>query len=268
MKLSDGATTAAARDVACGMRSSLLFSTQHTHFFLFLLHVPLPAEEEPVCFRGGVLRDNVPSLFDGITLRALPLTCAAMCPPGKFQKSYNHSRLHGDGERANIRFSWLSTFLFSPRFYLIFCACLPFISLSILLRCLSLRELFNRFPILYLYFLFLFLFFPTFLRTRTRNITKTKNCLALLLIPYDDPVLAIISICFESQMVFGCSFLCTSTVAFRHFTFSFMTFFFFVAVSTLSISVRGEISFYFQTPLLLARACRVIPFELPLWQAT
>lgn len=50
--------------------------------------------------------------------------------------------------------------------------------------------------------------------------------------------------------------------------FLYFIFFFFVAVSTLSIQVRGEIPFYFWTSLLFARACHVIPFELPLWQAT
>lgn len=123
----------------------------------------------------------------------VPFPLPAMCPSGKFQKSYNHSRLHGDGERANIRFSWLPTFPSASRLYLIFYASLPFTPFSIFLRCLSLRELFNRFPILYLHFLFPFLFSSASLRTKAKNVTKIKNCPALLLIPHDDLVLAIIS---------------------------------------------------------------------------
>jgi len=106
--------------------SALFFLPSH---FLFFLPFSLPAEEF-VYFRGGVLRDNVrvPSLFDGITY----VPFLAMCPPGKFQKSYDHSRLYRDGECSNIRFSGFPTFS-SSRLYLIFHRSLSFVSLSIFL---------------------------------------------------------------------------------------------------------------------------------------
>lgn len=64
------------------------------------------------------------------------------------------------------------------------------------------------------------------------------------------------------------SYSCNASfAAFSHFIVSLLRLFF-VAVSTLLIQVCGEISFYFRTPLLFARARHVIPFELPLWQAT
>lgn len=74
MKLSEGTTTA-ARDVACGMRSTLLFLHLASPFFPPALSVPFPVEEPEL---SRFLRDIVPFLFDGITLRALSVTCGCV----------------------------------------------------------------------------------------------------------------------------------------------------------------------------------------------
>lgn len=209
----------AARDAAYGMRSSLLFLHPAHHFFF-----PSRFRRKFVYFRGDVLRDNVPSLSDSITY--VPFLLPAMCPLDKFQKLYNHSRLCGDGERANIRFSGLPTFPSFLRLYLIFYGSLPFVSLSIFLRCLSLRELFNRlFPIFCLYFLFFFLFLVSLRTKAKRYATKANNC-SVLLFPHNNlffflTIMTFFASNYEEYSSLH-SYLCNiSIVTFRRFTFSF-----------------------------------------------
>lgn len=151
------------------------FSTQRTHFFLLL--VPLPfLPEEPVCFRGGVLRDNVSSLFDGITLRALPLTCdvSAGQVPKVLQSLASPRRwrtceypifmachtlpLSSTGLFDFLRESAVhSSFDFSSMF--VFAYIIQLLPYSLSLLSVS-------FP---------FFFLSAFLRMKTKNITKTKN---------------------------------------------------------------------------------------------
>lgn len=199
MKLSEGAT--AARDVACGMRSSLLLLHPAHPFF-----PPASSRcrrKSPVCFRGGALRDNVSS-----SVRRYYPTCPSLylrCVRRASSKSPTITRDSlGDGERANIRFSWLPTSSSSPRFYLIFYGNLPFVPLSIFLRCLPLRELFNR--LCFLFFAstcsFFFFFFSTSLRTKARRACHDGKQLSgvAVLIPHDDLIPLRMTICFEPRI--------------------------------------------------------------------
>jgi len=153
------------------------FSPPSTPFF-----PPAPflvPAEELVCFRGGVLRDNVPFLFDSITLRALPFTCDVSA--GQVPKVLQSLAIPRRWRTCEYPIFMASHFLLSspPRLYLIFYGSLPFAPLSIFLQCLSLRELFNRlFPILRLYFLFFFpFFFGISLHAKVkRHATKANNC--------------------------------------------------------------------------------------------
>lgn len=254
MKLSQGTTTAMAKDVACGMRSFLLFLHLAHPFFSSR---PASGGRASVCFRDDVLRDNVPSLFDGITLCALSFTCDVSVGqvPKVLQSLATPQRTY------EYPIFMVSHFpLFSPALF-------DFLRESAVHSSFDFSSMFVFAwiiqPLPYCLFLLSISFFSAFFPTKARkeNIMK-KNCSAI-----------VVMISFSNyKWRFALNirlFLCdTSIVAFRYFTFSFTSFTSFFKVSTLSIPFRGEISFYFQMPLLLARVYRVIPFELPSWQAT
>lgn len=150
MKFSEAATTAAAAAAmeGCCVRNAFippLSSSIRRIYFLPSPRLASGGSGTRVCVfsRCGARHDDAGGAFPVFkVLPYVPFLSPAMCPPGKFQKSYNHSRLHGDGERANIRFSRLPTFP-SSAFIWFSTRVAPFVSLSIFLRCLSLLELFS-----------------------------------------------------------------------------------------------------------------------------
>lgn len=153
MKLSEGATTAAARDVACGMRSSLLF--------LDLAHPFFPPPRPASFGRARVLPRRRSTWQRILSVRCYYPTCPTSylrCVRRASSKSPTITRDSTEIENVRISdFHGLPLPLSSSALF-DFLRESAFVPLSIFLRCLSLRELFNRFPILYLHFLFLFSF--------------------------------------------------------------------------------------------------------------
>lgn len=145
-----------------------------------------------MCFRGGVLRDNVPSLFDSITLRALPFTCdvsAGQVP--KVLESLATSRRWRTCEYpifmashfppfppALFDFLRESAIRFLFRFFFDVCLCVNYS-----IAC-------SLFFVSTFYFLF---FFSRRISHESKKRHEAKNCPALLLILHDDLVLAIMS---------------------------------------------------------------------------
>lgn len=75
--------------------------------------VSLPAEE-PVCASAAALYVTTYPLCSTV-LSYVPFPLPAMCPPGKFQKSYNHSRLPRRWRTCEYPIFMASHFLlFSP----------------------------------------------------------------------------------------------------------------------------------------------------------